>query len=97
MEDLFGVVSSCDKFRVRLPRADAFTALKGEYGCHYSIERAFKFFARIRHGQCFSPIFRIDFPIPERSKAEKQSQRFAMPQVEHSLRSREGGDRFWLP
>jgi hypothetical protein len=49
MEDLFGVASSCDKFRVSLPGADAFSAFKGDYGCHYSIERPFKVFVGIRH------------------------------------------------
>jgi len=74
MEDLFGVASSCDKFRVSLPGADAFSAFKSDYGCHYSIERPFKVFARIRHGQCSSATYRHR---QERSKAEKQSQRFA--------------------
>jgi hypothetical protein len=55
MEDLFGVAGSCDKFRVSLPGADAFSAFKGDYGCHYSIERPFKVFVGIRHGQCSSP------------------------------------------
>jgi hypothetical protein len=55
MEDLFGVASSCDKFRVSLPGEDAFSAFKGGYGSHYSMERPFKVFVGIRHGQCSSP------------------------------------------
>ncbi len=59
MEDLFGVASSCYKFRVSLPGEDAFSAFKGGYGSHYSIERPFKVFVGIRHGQCSSPSSRV--------------------------------------
>jgi hypothetical protein len=55
-EDLFGVESSCDKFLVSLPREDAFSAFKGGDGSYYSMERPFKVFVWIRHGQCSSPV-----------------------------------------
>ena len=59
MEDLFGVASSGHKFRVSLPGADAFSAFEGGNGCHYSMERPFKVFVGIRHGQCSSPSRRV--------------------------------------
>jgi hypothetical protein len=58
-EDLFGVASSCDKFRVSLPREEAFSAFKGGYGSYYSMERPFKVFVGIRHIQCSSPSRRV--------------------------------------